>query len=169
MHNTTQTRYDTQKEKQTWKACKIGIIFWKPTNPNHQTQQNIPKPYSSIIFSNLNKNTKSKKSRLESRNTLRKIEISYLFLKIDEEMMKKIKDFLENTVSLWGRGTDKTMNNHKMQGKTALKIILKSKTRVFHDWIESRTSRQFKSPKNRVTNFEKFVLVFFMTGRSTCE
>ena len=34
MHNTTQTRYDTQKEKQTWKTCKIGIIFWKPTNPN---------------------------------------------------------------------------------------------------------------------------------------
>ena len=163
MHNTTQTRYDTQKEKQTWKACKIGIIFWKPTNPNHQTQQNIPKPYSSIIFSNLNKNTKSKKSRLESRNTLRKIEIPYLFLKIDEETMKKIEDFWENIVSLWGRGTDKTMNNHKMRGKTekllktALKIILKSKTRVFHDWIESRTSRQFKSPKNHVTNFEKFV------------
>ena len=163
MHNTTQTRYDTQKEKQTWKACKIGIIFWKPTNPNHQTQQNIPKPYSSIIFSNLNKNTKSKKSRLESRNTLRKIEISYLFLKIDEEMMNKIEDFWENTVSLCGRGMDKTMNNHKIQGKTekflktALKIILKSETRVLHDWIESRTSRQFKSPKNRVTNFEKFV------------
>ena len=29
----------------------------------HQTQQNINKPYSNIIFSNLNRNTKSKKSK----------------------------------------------------------------------------------------------------------
>ena len=31
-----------------------------------------------------------------------------MFLKIDEEMMKKMEDFWENTVGLWGREMDKT-------------------------------------------------------------
>ena len=68
-----------------------------------------------------------------------------------------------------------TMNSHNMQGKTekflktTLEIILKAQNTLFRDWIESGTSRQFKSPKTRVTNFEKFVLVFFTVGRSTRE
>ena len=52
-----------KNEKQTCKTYIISIILTKPTKPIHQTQQNINKPYSNIIFSNLNKNTKSKKSR----------------------------------------------------------------------------------------------------------
>ena len=48
---------------------------------------------------------------------MRKIENPYLFLKIGEETMKKLEDFLKNTVSLEGRGTDKTMNNHNERGK----------------------------------------------------
>ena len=52
-----------KNKKQTWKTCIIGIILPKPTKPIHQTQQNINKPYSNIIFSYLNKNTKSKKFR----------------------------------------------------------------------------------------------------------
>ena len=31
--------------------------------------------------------------------------------------MKKLEDFLKNTVSLEGRGMDKTMNNHNERGK----------------------------------------------------
>ena len=52
-----------KNEKQTCKTYIISTILTKPTKPIHQTQQNINKPYSNIIFSNLNKNTKSKKSR----------------------------------------------------------------------------------------------------------
>ena len=62
---TTQHKHGTmhENEVQTCKTCRIGIILTKPTKPIHQTQENINKPYSKIIFSNLNKNTKSKKTR----------------------------------------------------------------------------------------------------------
>ena len=50
MHNTTQTRYNTQNEKQTWRACTISIILPKPIKPKHQTQQNIHRPYSTSYF-----------------------------------------------------------------------------------------------------------------------
>ena len=55
-----------KNEKQTSKTCIIGIILTKPTKLIHLTQQNINKPYCNIIFSNLNKNTKSKKSRVRN-------------------------------------------------------------------------------------------------------
>ena len=42
-------------------------------------------------------------------------------------MMKKMEDFWENTVSLEGRGMDKTMDNHDERGKYQrfLKTVLK--------------------------------------------
>ena len=49
------------------KSCIEGIICRKPTNPNQQTQQNIPKPYTNNIFfkKKIKKiNTQSKKSRV---------------------------------------------------------------------------------------------------------
>ena len=76
-------------KKQTWKTCIIGIILPKPTKPIHQTQQNIDKPYSNIIFSNLNKNTKSKKSRARNMKYFENKRKHIPFLKdwsrIDEE------------------------------------------------------------------------------------
>ena len=81
-----------KNEKQTWKTFIIGIILTKltkPTKPIHQTQQNINKPYSNIIFSNLNKNTKSKKSRARNMKYFENKRIIIHFLEdwwmIDEE------------------------------------------------------------------------------------
>ena len=100
MHNTPETRYNTQNEKQTWRACIIGIILPKPIKPKHQTQQNIHKPYSTSYSQNSTKTQNPRNRRLEIWNTLGKIENPYLFLKIDEEMMKKMEDFWKNIVSL---------------------------------------------------------------------
>ena len=76
-------------KKQTWKTCIIGITIPKPTKLIHQTQQNIDKPYSNIIFSNLNKNTKSKKSRARNMKYFENKRKPIPFLKdwwmIDEE------------------------------------------------------------------------------------
>lgn len=46
--------------------------------------------------------------------------------------MKKMEDFLKNTMSLGRRGTDKTMNSHNVQGKNEkfLKTILKKTLKV---------------------------------------
>ena len=53
-------------------------------------------------------------------------------------------DFERNTVSLWERWTDKTMNSQNVHGKTEkfLKTILKAQTPDFCDWYESRISHQ---------------------------
>ena len=84
---------------------------------------------------------------------------------------RKMEDFCENTVSLWERGTDKTMNSHNERGKTKkfLKLSWKRpllcKTRDFHDWIELRTSRQCKLPmqvaKNPYETFWEICLTIF--------
>ena len=99
----------------------------------------------------------------------------YLFLKIDEEMMKKMEVLWINTVSLEGRGMDKTMNSHNKRGKnekflkTALKITLKAQNTCFSwlEWVANKSPIQVT--KTHVTKFEKFVQVFFATGRSTRE
>ena len=63
-------------------------------------------------------------------NTLRKRQNPYLFLKIGEEMMKKMEVLCMKTVNLEEGGMDKMMNSHEMRGKneiflkTALKITL---------------------------------------------
>ena len=91
MHNTTQHKHGImhKNEKQTCKTCIIGIILIKPTKPIHQTQENINKPYSNIIFSNLNKNTKSKKTRARNMKYFenKRKPISFLenWWRIDEE------------------------------------------------------------------------------------
>ena len=78
-----------KNEKQTCKTCIIGIILIKPTKPIHQTQENINKPYSNIIFSNLNKNTKSKKTRARNmkyfENKRKPIPFLENWWRIDEE------------------------------------------------------------------------------------
>ena len=72
------------------KTCKTSIILSKSTKPIKQTRQKkLPKPYSNIIYSNLNKNSKIKKSKAVTMKYLRKTENSYLFLKFEVEMKKK--------------------------------------------------------------------------------
>ena len=91
-------------------------------------------------------------------NTLRKRQNPYLFLKIGEEMMKRMKVLCVETAILAEGGTNKTMNSHEMRGKnekflkTALKITLKAQNTRFSqlEWVAN------KSPKTRVTKFEKF-------------
>ena len=91
MIRTTQHKHGImhKNKKQTWKTCILGIILPKPTKLIHQTQQNINKPYSNIIFSNLNKNTKSKKSRARNMKYFEKKRKPIPFLedwwRIDEE------------------------------------------------------------------------------------
>ena len=126
---TTQHKHGIMHEskKPTWKTCILGIILPKPTKPMHQTQQNIKKPYSNIIFSNLNKKTQNSRNQgLETWNTLRKRENSYLFLKIGEGLMKKMEVLWVKMVVLEEGEADKTMKQHVMQGKTEkfLKTIL---------------------------------------------
>ena len=63
IHNTTQTKYNTQKREANMKTCIVGIILPKPIKTIQQIQQNIHKPYSTSYFQISNKNIKSKKSR----------------------------------------------------------------------------------------------------------
>ena len=71
---TTQHKHGIKhkNKKQTWKTCILGVILPKPTKPIHQTQQNINKLYSNIIFSNLNKTQNPRNQGLETWNTLKK-------------------------------------------------------------------------------------------------
>ena len=89
-----------KNEKWTWKHVLKASHYQKLTKPKHQTQQNIHKPYSTSYSQNSTKTQNPRNRRLEIWNTLGKIENPYLFLKIDEEMMKKMEDFWKNIVSL---------------------------------------------------------------------
>ena len=114
--------------------------------------------YSKLKFF---KNSKIKKSKAINMKYFEKNRKPIPFLEVwsrdDEE---KWWIFGENTVSLWERWTDKTMNSQNEWGKTEKffkKLSSKCKTRDFCDWNESRTSRHTKSPKTPKTKFEKFV------------
>ena len=163
MHNTPETRYNTQNEKQTWRACIIGIILPKPIKPKHQTQQNIHRPYSTSYFKIQTKTQNPRNQGQEIWNTLRKRENPYLFLKIGEEMMVKKGVLWMRTVSLEKGGMDKTMNSHNMRGKNenllkiSLKITLNEQNTRFSqlEWVANKSPSQVA--KTRVTNFEKFV------------
>ena len=102
------------------------MILPKPTKPIHQTQQNINKPYSDIIFSNINKTQNPRNQGLKTWNTLRKRENLYLFLKIGEGLMKKMKVLWVKMVVLEEGEVNKIMKQHVMRGKTEkfLKIVL---------------------------------------------
>ena len=100
------------------KTCKTRIIESISTKPIQQTQPNKPNPYSNITFSNLNKNSKVKKSKVINMIYFEKNgkPIPYL------EVWRREDDenggfFIENTVSLWVRWMDKTMNNKNERGK----------------------------------------------------
>ena len=98
-----------KNEKQTCKTCIVGIILTKLTKPIHQTQQNINKPYSNIIFSNFNKNTKSKKTRARNmkyfENKRKLIPFLEDWWRIDEENGGFVS---EN--GCFGRGRDRQDN-----------------------------------------------------------
>ena len=114
-----------KNEKQTCKTCIIGIILQKPTKPIHQTQQNINKPYSNNIISNLNKNTKSKKSRARNMKYFENKRQSIPFLedwwRIDEENGGFVS---EN--GGFGRGRGLQDNENSMWCKGKLKSFLKT-------------------------------------------
>ena len=147
-----------KNEKQTCKTCIIGIILQKPTKPIHQTQENINKPYSNIIFSNLNKNTKSKKTRARNmkyfENKRKPIPFLENWWRIDEEN----EGFVSENGGFGKGEVDKTMNKHVMRGKTekffktVLNLTLFVQNTHFSrlEWVVSN------SPKSHVTNFEKF-------------
>ena len=84
------------------KTCKTSIILSKSTKPIKQTRQKkLPKPYSNIIYSNLNKNSKIKKSKAITMKYFEKNRKLIPFLEVssrDEE--EKWCIFGENTVSL---------------------------------------------------------------------
>ena len=138
-----------------------------------------------IIFSNLDKNSKIKKSRAINKKYFEKNRKLIHFLEVSSrDYEEKWWIFGRNTVSLWERWIEKTMNNQSERGKTEKffffffffyfflflkKQSLKRKTHDFCDWNESRTSRQTKPPKTPETKIEKFVQVFFVTGMSTHE
>ena len=83
-------------------------------------------------------------------------------------MMMKMEDFLENMVSLGGRGTDKTMNSHNKRGKneeflkTALKITLKVQNTHFSplEWVANKSPSQ--AAKNLCYKFWKICLSVFL-------
>ena len=99
----------------------------QPTKPIHKAQLNISKPYSNILFLDLNTKTQFKKSKARNvKNIERKTE-PILFLKICEEMIKKMEVLCLKMVILAEGGTNKTINSHEMRGKNEkiLKIALK--------------------------------------------
>ena len=68
--------------------------------------------------------------------------------------------------SLKGQDNEQ-LNMFEGKLKRSKKLTKKHKTRVFRDWVKSRTSGQDKSWDTWDEIFEKFVYVFFTTGSST--
>ena len=85
------------------------------SNSTRNTQTNIR---TSFFFKTQQKHKIQEFKDFKHKNLWENKKTHTLFLNIGEEMMKKMEDFGVNTVSLWGRGMDKTMKSHKMQGKT---------------------------------------------------
>ena len=77
---------------------------------------------------------------------MRKKQNPYLSLKIGEEMMK-------NIVDLWVKYDESVRETNEEDNEQSLK----RKTRDFHDWTKSLTSRQDKPQDNWDEVFEKFV------------
>ena len=110
---TTQYKQDILLTNET-QTCKTSIIESILTKP---IQQNKPNPYSNITFSNLNKNSKIKKSKAIKMKyfEINGKPIPYL------EVWRREDDenggfLIENKVGLWVRWTDKTMNSQNERG-----------------------------------------------------
>ena len=92
---------------------KHHIITINKTHSTNSTKI-CPTHIWTTYISKVNNNSKIKKSKAINMKYFVKSKEPILFLKFDEEMMKKMEDFCEwNKVSLWGRWIDKTMNNQK--------------------------------------------------------
>ena len=163
MHNTTQTRYNSKMRGRHENMYCRQQINKNLSKPNQQTQQNIPKPHSNIIFVKTQQTLKYQEIKGFKHEILWENKKTHTFSwSLEKRWWRKWWIFGENTVSLWGWGTDKTMNSHNEWGKTKkfLKLSWKRpslcKTRDFRDWIKSRTSHQCKSPKTHMKNSGKF-------------
>ena len=83
------------------KACIISIILSKTNKTHSLNSTKYPKNHiQHHIFETQQKTQNPRNQRLETWNTLRKIKNPYLFLKIGEEMMKKMEFLRMNMVSL---------------------------------------------------------------------
>ena len=154
-----QTQYNQdillKNEKQTWKHVKHASLKQYQQNPFNKLSKVNPTHIRTSHFSNLN-NSKIKKSKVINMECFEKNRKPIPFLEVwtrdDEE---KWWIFVRNTVSLWERWTDKTMNSQNERGKTKmfLKTILKSQNTWFLQlkWVAN------KSPKPLRQKLEKFV------------
>ena len=149
------------------------IMYWRhnmlKTNKSQSTNsikytQTI---FEQHIFQYSTKHTIQEIKVLKHENLWENKKTHTLFLNIGEEMLKKMEDFGVNTVSLWGRGMDKTMNSHKMRGKiekflkTDLKItFIVQNTRFSRlEWVANKSLMQVA--KNSCEKFWKICLSVF--------
>ena len=99
-------------------------------NPYNKLNKTSVDHIQSSYFQILTQTHNPRSLGLETWNTLRKRQNPYLFLKIGEEMMKRMEVLCVEMVILAEGGMNKTMNNHEMWGKnekflkTALKVTL---------------------------------------------
>ena len=100
----------------------------------------------------------------------------YLFLKFEEEMMKKNGGFVSETRWVCERDEWRrqwTVKNVRGKTKKFSKLSLKCKTCVFWDWTKLRTSRQVKLRNTLETKFLKNFLSVFCDWkahpRRSCE
>ena len=118
-HNTNKIYNSKMRSKHENMWNKHHTTKINKTHITNSTKKELPKPYLNIIFSNLNKNSKIKKSKAINMKYFEKNRKPIPFLEVwsrdDEE---KWWIFGENTVSLWERWTDKTINSQNEWGKT---------------------------------------------------
>ena len=153
---TTQHNHDIllKNEKQTWKYVKHASFDQYQQHPFNKLNKINSTHIRTTHFSNLNNNSKIKKSKVINMKCFKKNRKPIPFLEVwsrDDEENWRI--FVRNTVSLWERWMDKTMNSQNEQGKTDFfylfnKLSLNRKTHNFCDWNESRTSHQNPWEKN---------------------
>ena len=136
---TTQLRSSIilKNEKQSWEHVYQASYYQKQQNLYNKLNKINPTYIRTLDFSNLNKNSKLKKSKAIDMKYFEKNRKPIPFLEVwSREGEEKWWIFERNMVSLWERWTDKTMNSQSEWGKIEKffkKLPLKHKTRDFYD------------------------------------